>query len=570
VVEEDTIERIAEKNALLNASKHGGRADVDAVMSKVMGELRDRKPDPKLVYSIVKRIVDKINSLTVEEQENALSSYEHVEKRKEEEEKEKRLPELPGAEKGKVVLRLPPEPSGFMHIGHAMAFSINYIYKKMYDGKLWLRFEDTNPRKVESKYYDSFRNGIRWLGIEYDFEKNVSEDIELIYSYGTKLLESGYAYACSCSSERVKKLRFEGIECEHRVASIDSNLRIWENMLSKKYREGEYVIRLKGDMKNQDYSLRDPNIFRIIEKEHPLTAERFSVWPTYDIANVIEDEVCGVTHVLRSSEFHTTLQNMMRRMLSFREIKITQFSRFDFKGTPVQKRLLRPLVEKGYVEGWDDPRMPTIEGIKRRGIIPQAILRFTQEVGYTKSEHEYDWSLLFAINRKLLDPTAKRLFFVPEPTVLNVRGLRKKVTLKLHPERELGSRAIDVNGKVLVPSEDVRKLEVGEVFRLMELCNVKLISKNNSKEAECEYLGDEILQGTKKVQWVVPDSIPLDVVIPSELFDDKGRFRDDSLTIVKGFVERYFSNINEGEIIQFVRFGFCRVDGKDKVIFAHR
>ena len=323
-------------------------------------------------------------------------------------------------------------------------------------------------------------------------------------------------------------------------------------------------------MKNQDYSLRDPNIFRIIEKEHPLTAERFSVWPTYDIANVIEDEVCGVTHVLRSSEFHTTLQNMMRRMLSFREIKITQFSRFDFKGTPVQKRLLRPLVEKGYVEGWDDPRMPTIEGIKRRGIIPQAILRFTQEVGYTKSEHEYDWSLLFAINRKLLDPTAKRLFFVPEPTVLNVRGLRKKVTLKLHPERELGSRAIDVNGKVLVPSEDVRKLEVGEVFRLMELCNVKLISKNNSKEAECEYLGDEILQGTKKVQWVVPDSIPLDVVIPSELFDDKGRFRDDSLTIVKGFVERYFSNINEGEIIQFVRFGFCRVDGKDKVIFAHR
>ncbi len=568
MVEEERkeIEEIAERQALLNAVKHGGKAETAAVMGKVMGELGSRKKDPKLVYSLVKDVVERINSIPVERQLELLSKYGISEKKREEGEKE--LPELPGAERGRVVLRLPPEPSGYMHIGHAMAFSINYLYKQKYEGKLWLRFEDTNPRKVEKRYYENFRRGISWLGIEYDFEKNVSEDMELIYEFGRRMILSGNAYACSCSLERVKKFRFEGIECEHRANSTEKNLRIWEEMLSKKYGEGTYVIRMRGDMKNQDYSLRDPNIFRIIQKAHPVTLTKYVVWPTYDFANVIEDEICNVTHILRSSEFHTALQDTIRRMLSFRKVHVIQFSRFSFKGTPVQKRLLRPLVEKGLVQGWDDPRMPTVEGIRRRGILPQAIIRFTKEVGYTKSEHEYDWSLLFAVNRKLLDPIAKRLFFVPSPSRLRVRGLKKSVEIRLHPDRDLGSRKIEVDEELFIPAEDMESIEVGEVFRLMELCNVRLLSKG--RDAEAEYAGDELTQETRKVQWVAGKPVEVRVIIPGELFDEKGSFREDSLKEVNGIAEEYFSSLQEGEIFQFVRFGFCRVDSRNTVVFAHR
>jgi glutamyl-tRNA synthetase len=566
VSENEGIEEIAVRSALLNAVKHGGKADINAVMSKVMGELKDKRLDPRVVYSAVKSAVEKVNMMHYEMQlEEAKKYFTEEEKNKAE---ERNLPELPFAEKGKVVLRLPPEPSGYMHIGHAMAFSINYIYKKMYDGKLWLRFEDTNPRKVDLRYYESFRDGIKWLGIEYDYEKYVSADLEKIYHYGRIMIERGRAYACSCEKERVKKMRFEGTECEHRQNSVEKNLRIWDEMLGRKYREGEYVIRFKGDTKSQDYSLRDPNIFRIIEKEHPITGKKFVVWPTYDIANVVEDEICGVTHVLRSSEFHTLLQEMMRSVLSFRKIQVTQFSRFNFKGTPVQKRLLRPLVEKGYVSGWDDPRMPTVEGIRRRGIIPEAVIRFTQDVGYTKSEHEYDWSLLFAVNRKLLDPVAKRLFFVPDPVPLTVKGLKREVNLRLHPDKELGTRKISVNEKLYISSDDFHSMQVGEVFRLMELCNLRLVLKDDS--AEAEYVGDDLIQGIKKIQWVTDNSVKIKVIIPSELFDESGNFREDSLKEKNGLAEEYFSNLKVGEIIRFVRFGFCRVDDREKVIFTHK
>ena len=160
-----------------------------------------------------------------------------------------------------------------MHIGHAMAGTINFTYRETYEGRMWLRFEDTNPRLVLRQYYESFRQGYRWLGIEWDEEKNVSSDVELIYGYGRKLLETGEAYACACDAAKVKKLRFDGTPCEHRGQTVEKNLTVWDEMLSKRYKEGEWVIRLKGDMSNPDYSLRDPNIFRIIDHTHPITCE---------------------------------------------------------------------------------------------------------------------------------------------------------------------------------------------------------------------------------------------------------------------------------------------------------
>jgi glutamyl-tRNA synthetase len=570
VVEELPEEVLAsiERNALSNAVRHGGKADVAAVMSKVLGEFPDMKGRAAEVARRVGKEVSRINSLTQEEQRRALEKYPDALKEREKTGREG-LPPLPNAARGKTAFRLPPEPSGYMHIGHAMAFTINYIYREEYDGKLWLRFEDTNPRKAAKEYYESFRRGIRWLGIKWDYEKNVSEDLELIYPYGRKLLESGMAYTCSCDATLVKRLRFQGVGCEHRSRAPEENIRVWEGMLSRKYREGQVVVRFKGDMRSADHSLRDPNIFRVIEHTHPVTGDRYTVWPTYDLANTVEDELCGITHVLRSSEFHTELQQRLREALGFRRVEVVQFSRFNFRGTPVQKRLLRPLVEKGLVSGWDDPRMPTVDGVVRRGIVPEAIRQFTLQVGYTRTEHEYDWSLLFAVNRKILDPRARRIFFVVDPVKLTVEGSPAgDVTIPYHPEVDLGSRRIRVGSVFYIPESDVRSLAPGQTFRLMELFNVKLLSTGG--EAMGVYDGSELTQGTRKVQWVTEEHTRVRVLIPGPLFDDSGNFNESSLGQVEGLAEKAFDGLSTGEIVQFPRFGFCRVDSPGVCVMAHK
>lgn len=558
-----------ECNSLLNAMRHGGTAKVGAVMSKILGEFPELRSSAPRVAKAVEDTVRRINSMTPSEQESLLAQKYPGSSWPREKEGRVGLPPLPNAKKGSAVFRLPPEPSGFMHLGHAMAFTINYLYRETYEGKLWLRFEDTNPKKVHKKYYESFRRGIEWLGITCDAEKNVSEDLELIYRYGRGLVEGGKAYACSCELEKVKKLRFEGTPCEHRGNSIETNLRTWEELVAKKHKEGSFVIRLRGDMGNVDYSLRDPNIFRIIDHVHPMTGTRYSLWPTYDLANAVEDEACGVTHILRSSEFHTALQQQIREILSFRKVEVIQFSRFNFKGTPVQKRLLRPLVEGGLVSGWDDPRMPTVEGVRRRGIVPEAIRRFTLQVGYTKTEHEYDWSLLFSVNRKVLDPISKRVFFVPNPAKLIVENAPETaVTLPYHPEWDLGSRVIQVGSEFYIPKEDLLNLEAGSMFRLMDLYNLVLVDRG--PPAVARYAGEGLTQESLKIQWVTADNREVKVLVPGVLFNDSGAFDPSSLKELEGYAEPAFSEAHEGEIVQFPRFGFVRLDAPGRVVLAHK
>ena len=556
-----------EKAALLNASRHGGKADVGAVVSRVLGELPELRAKAGEVAAEARRVVQRVNAMGQEGQLSLLSSKYPDATRTKAVEGRVGLPPLPNAEKGKVTFRIPPEPSGFMHIGHAMAFSINSLYSQMYQGTLWLRFEDTNPRKVLPVYYESFRKGLDWLGIRYDHEKNVSEDNELIYDYGRRLLAEGKAYACSCDEAKVKKLRFDGAACEHRDQGPETNLRSWDQMLAKKLGEGSMVIRLKGDMASVNYALRDPNIFRIIGHEHPITGSRYTVWPTYYMANTVEDEVCGVTHVLRSSEFQTELQAAIRAALGFRHVEIIQFSRFNFKGTPVHKRLLRPLVENGLVSGWDDPRMPTVEGVKRRGILPEAIREFTLQVGYTKAEHEYDWSLLLAVNRKLLDPVSKRLFFVPDPVRIEVEGApRRRVTIPFHPQNDLGSRSIETSSSFYISREDMLALEPGQIFRLMELFNVEPVTKG--ERPSVRYAGDALIEGSRKVQWTTPSHSAVELIVPGPLYDEDDRFNEGSLVVRRGFGEEAVGALKAGEIVQFPRVGFCRLDSTGSFVLA--
>jgi len=563
----DEVGAIVEKAALLNATRHNGKAEVGAVIGRVLAEVPGLRSKAGLVSKESVLAVGRVNSMTLQEQEDALGKkFPGLE---EPVEKEGRvgLPPLPNAVKGRAAFRLPPEPSGFMTVGHAMAWTINYLYKEMYDGELWLRFEDTNPRKVQLRYYDSFRKGTEWLGIKWDHEKNISDDMEVIYEHGRRLLEHGDAYACSCDEAKVKRLRFDGVPCEHRGNSVETNLNVWGELLAKKHREGTYVIRFKGNMQSPNYSLRDTNLFRIIESPHPLTGSKYTLWPTYDLANAVEDEICGITHVLRSSEFRNELQQLIRDALKFRPLEVIQFSRFNFKGAPVSKRLLRPLVEQKLVSGWDDPRMPTVEGLKRRGIIPQAIREFTLQVGYTRTEHEYDWSMLLSLNRKLLDPTSKRIFFVPDPVPLVVEEAPKRVaTIAFHPQNDLGSRTVETAGEFFVSAGDLRSLKRGAVFRLMDLYNVQVVS--NGPNASGKYVGDGVAGGQRKFQWVTPAHVEIRVLVPDVLFLEGDVYNKGSLKKVSGFAEESVSSLKVGDIIQFPRFGFARLDSPGEFILS--
>jgi len=563
----DDLGAVVEKAALLNATRHNGKAEVGAVIGRVLAQVPELRSKAALVSKESASAVRRINSMTLAEQEKALEQkFPGLEESKE---KEGRvgLPPLPNAVKGKTAFRLPPEPSGFMTIGHAMAWTINYLYKEMYDGELWLRFEDTNPRKVQLKYYDSFRRGTEWLGIKWDFEKNISDDMEVIYEHGRRLLEQGDAYACSCDEAKVKRLRFEGVACEHRRNSVETNLKVWGELLANKHREGTFVIRFKGDMQSPNYSLRDTNLFRIIESPHPLTGTKYTLWPTYDLANAVEDEICGITHVLRSSEFRNELQQLIREALKFRPLEVIQFSRFNFKGAPVSKRLLRPLVEEKLVSGWDDPRMPTVEGLKRRGIVPQTIREFTLQVGYTKTEHEYDWSMLLSLNRKLLDPISKRVFFVPDPVPLAVENAPKRVaTISFHPQRDMGSRVVETAGEFFVSAGDLRSVKEGSVFRLMDLYNVQVVSTGS--RASGKYVGDEVTSNLRKFQWVTPAHVKIRVTVPDVLFLEGDVYNRDSLKEVFGFAEESVSSLKVGDIVQFPRFGFARLDSAGEFILS--
>ncbi|MCW1296642.1 MAG: glutamate--tRNA ligase [Candidatus Parvarchaeota archaeon] len=564
------------KHALKNAIEHGGKAIVGAVISKVIAEKPELKTRIKELSKEISEIVKEVNELSVEEQKKKLEKVapELLEKKKIEE--KKGLKPLPNAEKGKVVTRLPPEPSGFMHIGHGMSGLLNYLYAKMYDGKVWLRFEDTNPRKVRKEYYDSFRRGYRWLGIEWDYEKRNSDDIEIYYKYASKLVLSGAMYACECKKDKIRKNRSVGIECEHRSNSIEENFEKWEKMLAGFYKEGEIIFRLKGDMNSKNYVMRDPTLFRIVDFPHPFTREKYKVWPTYDFSVAIEDSICGITHVLRSSEFaqRGELQNRIRELLNLKGPLIIEYSRFNFKGSPVSKRKIRPLIESGIIKTWDDPRLTTIDGIRRRGIIPEAIREFTiTQTGITQSERAYEWELLFAVNRKMLDPITKRYFVVLDPIKVLVKNAPSMVVkLKYHPEKELGFREIKVNGIFYLQRDDVRLFKENDIIRLKDLFNIK-IEKISEKEVIASFYGKEMIEKVPKVQWVTDENVKLVVYYPDVLFiNDEVNKR--SLEMKRGIGEIACSSLKEGDIIQAERIGFMRLDKKENdelsFIFSHR
>ena len=556
----EEIERIAKKHALLNAVKYGGKANMKAVIGKVMSEVKGNAAE---IIPVIREVVEEINKLSLEEQEETMEKLGiKVEERKAE---KKKLPPLPNAEKGEVITRFPPEPNGYLHIGHAKAAFVDYEYARMYDGIFILRFDDTNPVNERKEFYEVQKEDLKWLGIEWDKEYRTSDNLPKHYELARQLLEEGNAYICTCSEEEISRNRRLMKECACRNERNIS----WNEFA--KMEEGEAVMRLKGDMKSKNTAMRDPVLFRIIEHPHPIHGTRFRIWPTYDFYGAVEDSLSGVTHPFRSKEYELRdeVYFYLLDCLGLRKPHLMEFSRLEIKGMPVSKRKIKPLIENGKVMGWDDPRLPTLKGLKRRGILPEAIKEFVLSQGISRAESVVVFENLEAVNRKMLDGVARRYFFVPEPVKVVVENSEEmEVMLKYHPSIDMGMRKIKVGNIFFIPAEDASKLKQGDIFRLKDLYNVKVKSKND--EIHGEFVGKELLPGVEKIQWVSHEYMEVKVMIPGLLYEND-EFNENSLKIVEGYGEKNIREVKEGEIVQFERFGFVRIERNGITgIMAHK
>ena len=568
--------------ALKNSVEHNGKAQSDAVIAKFVGSKPELRSQIKSLIPEIKAVVQQINALSLANQKSLLEELaplRAVAKKQAAEHQQQLLPPLEGAAHGKVVTRFPPEPNGYPHIGHAKAAIIDEEYARMYGGILILRFDDTNPLKEKLEYYNAISEGLEWLGIKPDITKNTSDDIELLHNYGKKLIELGGAYVCTCSQEIIHDLRSKGLACECRrdpATALERSRRFFDGS----YEQNEAIVRFKGDVSDQNTAMRDPTLFRIIEgHHHPKLNNRVRVWPTYDFAAPIEDSIDGVTHALRTKEYElrNTLYFAILDKLGLRKPHLIEFSRLEFEGLPVSKRKIMPLIENGTIKSWDDPRLPTLAALKRRGFTPEAIRKFVLSLGLTLAETKPPFESLEAFNRKIIDPISLRLFFVKNPVEVHVRGgLEMEVTLKNHPTNvRLGTRKLKVDNRFYITEDDAAALKVGDEIRLIELYNIKVtnIAKKNDSSLliTAEVGGDEIRQSMMKVQWIAyNDKVDFKVMIPKELYKGEAKYNTDSLEIAQGFAESFVSSLRPDTLVQFVRFGFCRIDDNQIAIMTHR
>jgi len=527
----DDLKKEIRKIALQNAVEHNGKTKDKVVLSKSLGTIPELKNNVKEVIPEIASIVSQVNGMSIEEQKTEIqNNFPEIFDVKENVKEERvGLPPLEGAEQGKVVTRFTPAPNGYPHIGHAKAAIISEEYAKMYGGKLVLRYDDTNPEDTRLEYWAAIKVGLDWLGIEFDEIKNTSDDIGLLYDKCVEMIKKNYAYVCTCKRDTISKNRKEMVSCECSMGDVKQNEERWERMF-KKYKPGEAVVRFRGDMESKNTVMRDPVLFRINDARHARLAEEHRVWPSYDIAVAVEDSTDGITHALRSKEYElrNELYHAILDALDMRHPKMLEFSRLEFKGMPVSKRILRPLIDEGKVSSYDDPRLPTLAALERRGITPEAIRKFTLSLSLTKADTLAPFDSLEAFNRKIVDENSIRLFMVKDPKTLTIRNLpNSTVELPNHPSNKMGTRKVMVEDSVFLSSDDVKSLKIGDQLRLMGLGNVKITSVNS--EITGEFTGDERDVNFMKLQWVSQKNAhELKILIPQRLFvDDK--FNEESL-----------------------------------------
>ncbi|MAF34730.1 glutamate--tRNA ligase [Candidatus Woesearchaeota archaeon] len=537
------------KWVLHNALQFNGKASAGAVIGKVIQEDAQAKKDMKKLAMQVQGIITEVNRLSVVEQRKELEKL--APELLEEKPKEKQdLKPLPNAE-GSIVFRVAPEPSKYLHVGHALVFMIQNLYVKKHNGKLNLRIEDTNPEKSDEEFLNAMKEDLAWLGLTFDKEIVVSDHLEIFYTYSEKLIKTGGAYVCSCSQEDMKTLRMQKRACPCRK---NNNMDEWKNMLAGSYKDGERIVRLVGDMESNNGVLRDPVIFRISSAPHYKQGTKYRVWPTYDFENAVADAHWKTTHVIRSKEFELRepLQQIIRERLGLKGPTTLEIGRFRISGAETQGRVIRAMIEKKEVTGWDDPRLVTVQAIRRRGFVKEMIEELALVVGLGKAGGAIDFKTLEGINRKIVDPIAPRYFFVKDPVLVTIDNAPEKtVELDLHPDAKKGGRRMKTTSAFMLDKKDVDRLNAGEEYRLMDCLNFK---KDGTKYAFTSEKNSNFT-GKQRVHWLpARENAKASVMMPDG-------------SMVYGLVEKGVASLKEGDILQFERFGFCRLDNKKELHF---
>ncbi|MCK4757086.1 MAG: glutamate--tRNA ligase, partial [Thermoplasmata archaeon] len=485
------IEEMARKYGLSNAVQHGGKANPGPIIGMIIGKNPDLKPMMKEIGQTVARVVAEINAMSPEEQVRALEELAPELLVREKREKKMELGELEGAEGG-VVMRLAPNPSGPLHIGHTRMAILNDEYVKRYGGKLIVRLEDTNPDTIMPEAYDMILKDLDYLEVEYHDVVNQSDRFDIYYDHARMLLEKGAAYICTCESEAWREMKDSMTPCEHRDSEPDDNLELFEKMLAGEFSVGEISMVVKTDISHPNPAVRDFVALRLLDIPHPLTGSDFIVYPLYNYSVAIDDYLMGMTHVLRGKDHlnNTIRQEYVYDHMGWKKPYFHHYGWVSIEDTVLSTRQIKVAIAEEKYTGWDDTRLGTVAALARRGIQPGAIRNYWLEVGIKGVDIKFAWENLFAYNKDIIDPVAHRYFFIWDPVVVRVSNadrLEGRVPL-LPGNPDAGHRHTilekeDDNFIYLnITSEDLAAMNPDDIIRLKDLGNFKLTG-----EKEFEY-----------------------------------------------------------------------------------
>lgn len=486
--------------------------------------------------------------------------------------------ELENAVKGEVVTRFPPEASGFLHIGHAKAALLNYHYKTIYDGKLIMRFDDTNPEKEKEDYEKCILKDVESLGIKWDVLTYTSDHFEKLINLCTDMIKKGHAYVDDTPAEQMKIEREKREASKCRSQTVDENLRKWGQMQEGSEEGQKCCVRAKIDFESKNGCMRDPTMYRCKNEIHPKTGSRFKVYPTYDFACPVVDSIEGVTHALRTTEYldRDPQYYWFLETLALRKPTIASYSRLNMMNTVLSKRKLTWLVDEKLVDNWDDPRMPTVQGILRHGLTVEGLKQFIFAQGSSRAIVFMEWDKIWAFNKKYLDPIVPRFTAIEQKNVVTVKLMnydgKLSIDIAVHPKDEkMGKRNVKVSNELLIEQADAAYLKENEPATFLGLGNVKIdkIHKNEnglieSIDATLD-LENKDFKKTYKLTWLSKDSIMpaklvyYDHIITKSVLGKDEDFKDfvnrDSRVEVPVYTELDAEKFPARKIIQYQRKG---------------
>ncbi|KAI8150381.1 tRNA synthetases class I, catalytic domain-containing protein [Fennellomyces sp. T-0311] len=492
---------------------------------------------------------------------------------------------LTEAEMGKVVTRFPPEPSGYLHIGHAKAALLNQYFAQEYKGKMIVRFDDTNPSKEKTEFEESIKEDLALIGVDSSIVTHTSDYFDQIYDLALKIIKEGNAYVDDTDQATMREERMKGTPSKCRDLSVEENLRRFEEMKKGTEFGQTCCVRAKISPDDPNGTMRDPVIYRCNLTPHHYTGDKWKIYPTYDFACPIVDSLEGVSHALRTNEYRdrNVQYAWMLKTLGLRNVVIWDFSRINFVYTLLSKRKLQWFVDNGIVGGWDDPRFPTVRGIRRRGMTIEALKQYILMQGASQNTLLLEWDKLWALNRKVIDPIAPRHTAVIKDKMVQckVQGApatpEVKDTLKHKKNPDIGTKKTTYSSKIVLDQEDAKSLEVGEEITLMDWGNafVRNVTKDadgNATSVDLElHLEGDFKKTKKKISWLSYGDEIVDVLLVD--YDylitkkkvEEGDSVDELVTPVSEFktpavADANVASLKTGDIIQFERKGFYILD----------